>query len=381
MMLATLRRWQTETGDAYVVSLVRAVLGVLLALSSLRELAELRTGAYFGDVFHMPIVPESLVPGRGLFTAIAVAELGLAVLVTMGRLARPALLASALLGIYLLLCDRLSYHNNRYALFLFSFLLAFAPCDRAFVVGALRRDTDDPGRSPAGEARTGPLWAQRLAQLQLAIIYIGSGGSKLLDPDWRGGLVLGDRLARSAQMAAARGVPPELMRVLGDPSVASTISKVAIGTELFLAIALFVPRTRFFALWWGLMFHVTIEITSQVELFGWLSVTIYALFAVPRLRERKLLFDPRSKLASGLAWVVRRLDWLARFEVRAEGGERGTAAFVVLGRDGAASSGLGAVAGIARAIPAFFALSVPLFVLEKLAGRGPRAAIAANPAK
>src|SRR3954451_12387127 len=115
-----LRGWQTETGDAYLISLVRAVFGVLLVLSALRELDELRAGPYFGDVYHLPLLPEAMVPNRSVFLAIAVAQLVFGLLVAAGRFARPLLLASAWLGIYLLLCDRLSYHNNRYALFLLS---------------------------------------------------------------------------------------------------------------------------------------------------------------------------------------------------------------------------------------------------------------------
>ncbi len=200
-----LRRWQTETGDAYLVSLVRAILGVLLVLSALREIDELGRDAYFGDVFHLPIVPEALVPSRGVFAILVALELLLAVLVTIGRRARPALLGASLLGLFFLLCDRTRYHNNRYALFLFAFLLAFAPCDRAFVF-----------RRRAAVDRNGPLWAQRLAQVQLSIIYVASGGSKLLDPDWRSGQVIGDRLARSTAVAVSKGVPVEVMRVLSD---------------------------------------------------------------------------------------------------------------------------------------------------------------------
>ena len=134
-------------------------------------------------------------------------QLGLALLVTLGRYARPSLLVSAALGIYLLTCDRISYHNNRYALFLFSFLIAFTPCDRAFVGRPFVRKSGT--QPPLGRgARTGPLWAARLAQVQLAIIYLSSGGSKLLDPDWRGGDVIGDRLRRSFSLAVAKGVPP-----------------------------------------------------------------------------------------------------------------------------------------------------------------------------
>ena len=132
-----LRGWQTEIGDAYLVSLVRAVFGVLLALSALRELDELRTGPYFGDVYHLPLLPEAMVPNRSVFVAIAVAQLVFALLVAAGRFARPLLLVSASLGIYLLLCDRLSYHNNRYALFFCRFCW---PSRRAIALSFLRTE-------------------------------------------------------------------------------------------------------------------------------------------------------------------------------------------------------------------------------------------------
>src|SRR5262249_16838168 len=155
-------------------------------------------------------------------------------------------------------------------------------------------------------------WAQRLAQVQLCLIYLGSGGSKLLDPDWRGGLVIGDRLTRSFARSVSMGVPPGLMHWLADPRLARVLSKPPIGTELFLAVGLLLPRTRVVALFAGLVFHVLIELTSDVELFGWLCLTMYALFAMPATRERVVRYDPaRARLA---ARVVERLDWLRRFE-------------------------------------------------------------------
>jgi hypothetical protein len=357
-MSSLLRRWQTESGDTYLVSLVRAIVGVMLLLSALREGHELVDGTYFGDVFHLPVVPEALVPGPGVFALLVIVELVLAVLVTLGRSARPALFWSAIVGTFILLCDRTRYHNNRYALLLFAFLLAFAPCDSAFVF-----------RRGVARDRTGPLWAQRLAQLQLAIIYVASGGSKLLDPDWRSGLVIGDRLARSTALALSQGVPVGLVQLLSSPAMASGLSKLAITTELLLSVALFLPTTRFFALWWGVMFHATIEVTSKVELFGWLTLTIYVLFVTPTLRERAVLFDEGRPFGVFVARAVRALDWLVRFEVRADKAAAGGNAFVVVDRDGSTTAGLAAFARLSRAIPLLFPLSVPLFVIAAPAQR------------
>jgi hypothetical protein len=348
-------RWKTEEGDPYVVSLFRCLVGVLLFLSALRDGWAVSRGPYFGDVFHIPLVPEELVPSRGVFVALIALQGVLAIAIAAGRGARAALLASALIGIYLLSCDRLGYHNNRYALLLFAFLLAFAPCDRAFVWGSRQM----------GAAAPAPLWAQRLLQLQLSIIYIASGGSKLLDADWRGGQVIGDSFLRSTPLAVAKGVPLELMHWLAQPWIASALSKTAIATELFLAVGLFLPRTRAFALWWGVMFHVTIEVTSNVELFGWLSVATYALFATPTTRERVLFYDPSSRFAALLAGFIRWFDWLARFELRPGGVSLGASPFAVEDRDGSIATGLLGVARLARATPILFPLSLPLLVLAR----------------
>jgi hypothetical protein len=353
MIQSTLRRWQSEVGDAHVVSLVRLILGVLLFVSACREANELQREGFFGDVFHLAILPEALVPTRPVFVVLVGLELGLAGLVILGRFARPALLFSALIGMFVLLCDRVRYHNNRYALLLFAFILAFAPCDRAFVFSRGPTSHDD---------RLAPLWAQRLAQLQLAIIYLASGGSKLIDADWRAGRVIGDRLVRSTAMAVAKGVPITFMGWLSDPAVSSTLAKLAIFTELFLAFALFVPRARFFALWWGVMFHLTIEVTSQVELFTWLTLTIYALFARPTLGERIIAYDAGRPGARRLARLVGWLDWLRRFRMRAEPSQSDGPMLVVIDRDGSEATGLWAFFRIARATPVLFPLSVPLLV-------------------
>jgi len=265
-----LRRWRDEEGDVSVLGLARVAFGLLLLANAVRALRELGRG-YFGEAFHWPLLPEALVPSRSHYASIVAAQLLLALLVVAGRWrAREALLASALLGAYVLLCDRLQFHHNRWALFCQCLLLSFAPCDRSFRFGP---------RLPC----VGPLWAARLVGLQLSIIYVASGGSKLLDPDWRSGLVMLERFHLYASQAIAAGVPASIMETLARPAMASVLAKGAIATELFLAIGLWPARTRLFALCLGTAFHLVIEATSRVESFTWLVLASYLVF-VPRLR-------------------------------------------------------------------------------------------------
>jgi hypothetical protein len=270
--------------------------------------------------------------------------------VVVGSRARWALLASALLGTYVLLCDRVQFHNNRWALACYSMLLALTPCDR-------------------GAPREGPLWAARLAQVQVALIYVASGGSKLLDPDWRSGRVLAERMSLYGSQAVAAGVPQGVLDGLSQPGVAHAMATFAIATELLLSVGLWPRRTRAFALWWGVWFHLTIEATSRVESFTWLTLAMYALFATPDARARKLVYDEARPRERALVRAVAALDWLARFDLQPRPPGSAGPGLVVVGRDGTEVSGLRAFAAVARGLPLLFPLWVPLQLGASLARR------------
>jgi hypothetical protein len=352
------RAWRDEVGDTYLLGAVRVSLGVLLFANSLRAARELKLG-YFGDFFHWPMLPEVLVPHRNVYAMLVVAQVLLSALVVAGHRARVALLASACVGLYVLFCDRLQFHNNRVALFSYSLLLSLAPCDRAFTV------------APVLAPGTGPLWAARLAQFQLSFIYVASGGSKLLDSDWRSGRVLLERFVLFGHNAVASGVPERVMQWVSQPDPASVLAKLAIATELGLAVGLWSRRARIFALWWGVWFHLVIEVSSRVETFTWLTLAMYALFATHDVRARKLYYDPFRFRGRMLARSVMWLDWLARFDVKpwAPDHLRQGHALVVIDRDGTLATGPSALVMVARCVPALFPFWAPLALV---ASRGRR---------
>jgi hypothetical protein len=348
-LAGAVRRWRDETGDTHPVRAARVIIGLLLLASAVRAAVELRAG-YFGDVFHWPIVPEALVPPRSVYALIVLAEAILGAMVTVGLHARVSLFASAVLGTYVLLCDRVQFHHNRWALACYALLLAFTPCDRR-----------DP---PAG-----PLWAARLAQVQVSLIYVASGGSKLLDPAWRDGRVILGRLALYGWQAVMAGVPQSVIDFMSEPGPARALATLAIATELLLSVGLWPRRTRAFALWWGVWFHLTIEATSRVEGFTWLTLAMYALFATPDVRARKLVYDASHPRERTVARAIAALDWLARFERQPRASSGGGRGLVVIDRDGSSRTGLRAAAAVARAIPLLFPLWVPLAVVAAVGAR------------
>jgi hypothetical protein len=173
--------------------------------------------------------------------------------------------------------------------------------------------------------------------------------------------VILERIRLYGHAAIDRGIPQAVVDYFADPDVASALAKLAIATELFLVVGLW-GRTRVFALWWGVWFHLTIEATSKVEGFTWLTLAVYLLFATPDVRARKLFYDSsrwRGRLIGRLASFS---DWLMRFEVKAWAPDavKNGHTVVVVRRDGTLATGVSAFAMIARATPIFFLLWAPL---------------------
>jgi len=349
------RRWlEGLVGDTHALAAARIAFGVLLLLQTREMAMEQLDQGYFGNHFHWAYVPERFVPSERVYTLLLAAQAVCAVLVIVGHLARPALFFSGAATGYELLCDRLHFHHNRWALACYVILLSFTPCDRARALGASKTTA------------TGDLWAVRLVQLQVSIVYVASGSSKLFDRDWRSGQVMLDRMVRYGHQAVEHGVPEGVIAFFQQPSVASLLSKGAIGTELFLAFALLSERLRIPAIFVGLCFHGAIELSARVELFSFTTFAAYLLFATPDARARTLRYDPTRKKAVALAWAVRLLDWLARFEVapwEPDAVAKGRS-FVVTDRDGKPRTGVRAVMTLLRGVPLLFPIWCVLLPLR-----------------
>ena len=359
--MSLVSRFKDEIADGYVLGPVRVALGALLGWNALTAAEELAKIGYFGDVFHMSMLPDVLVPSHRLYAVLLALRVCLAGMVMFGVWARPALAVSALLGFWMLLCDRLQFHHNRYSLDCYALLLSLTPCDRSW------RATE----SAVLEPRTGPFWAVRLAQLQVSIIYLASGGSKLLDPDWRSGLVLGDRIARHAHLAVAAGVPRKVVDLLAQPDAASALAKLAIMSELVICVALWLRPTRAVALWWGVWFHVAIQATSNVETFTLLTLSMYGVFVTPDFHARTLRYDPSRPWGKLAGALVPLFDWLGRFEVKPwEPDDQPGHSIVVMRRDGERGTCIRAFAMLARCLPVLFPFWAPIALVASFTRQG-----------
>jgi uncharacterized membrane protein YphA (DoxX/SURF4 family) len=345
----TLRGLRDAEGDTVLLSLVRIGFGLLLVNEAWLATQQLQGPGFFGGYFHQPILPEWLVVSEGPYRAIVVAQWVAGIAIVSGRAARPALLVAASLLVYTMLCDRLWFHHYRHTMAAFSALLSFAPCDRHLVLGR------------AARSGVAPLWAAHAMKAQVSLMYLASGGSKLFDPDWRGGLMMRGMVASFARLVRTRGIPSEWIVALQTPVGASLLAKGAIATELSLAIALWWPVTRRLALWVGVLFHLSISLMTPVQLFTAEMLCVYLVFVTPDRGARVVRHDPRRDHVAG---IVEAFDWLGRFRLESEKG----ATFTVVDRGGTELRGTQAAAVIFGAVPVLF-LAWPFVALVALATR------------
>ena len=106
----------------------------------------------------------------------------------------------------------------------------------------------------------------------MVAVFVGSGISKMLDADWWGGTVTRLRVVQWRAVAADRGVPEDVLDLLATEGFHIWFAKVAVLTELVIAVGLLYRRTRLGAVWIAVLFHISIEIVASVQVFSFAGV-------------------------------------------------------------------------------------------------------------
>lgn len=318
-------------GSARGLAVTRIAIGVVVLVHLWPFLALAVDGRSWDDGFTEPWVSWWTLP-HGAWVAMLLVGVGGAIALSLGwrtRLAAAVTLAVVAGNFFL---SHTHFRHNRAFLILVLATLLLSESGRVLSLDARRR--------PAPDAIT--LWPLWLGRFCVATVYLASGFSKLVMPDWVAGTVLRDRVIRFRHLAEDR-IP-----VVGDPLLDLIserwfhwfLSPAAVATELFIGLGLWFRRTRLAAVWVAFWFHVSIEAAASVEVFSIAALSALALWTTPVTRDRRLA-TPRPGL-------VRRLDWLARFEIEPADGWR------LVDRDGRAWTGRAAVWRALLRLPATF---------------------------
>jgi uncharacterized membrane protein YphA (DoxX/SURF4 family) len=126
-----------------------------------------------------------------------------------------------------------------------------------------------------------PLW---LLRFQCSLVYAASGVSKLVDPDWFGGTVTWGRVVKQEALLRASILPDWAQDLLLERSFHTVAAKAIVLTELFIAAGLWWRPTRWLAVATAVVFHISIELSADVETFSYLAIAVLIIWADPDLR-------------------------------------------------------------------------------------------------
>jgi vitamin K-dependent gamma-carboxylase-like protein len=224
---------------------------------------------------------QTIEPGRrlNLFTIIPQTDgwidaffwifLGSAILLTVGFLTR---INSVIVFLSLTSIQQRNLfilHGGDTFLRLAGFFLIFAPASAALSLDRLVRIW----RGREGTfARPQSPWAQRMIQIQLALLYFSAFCWKLKGPTW----LRGTALYYVYHLDALKRFPVPAWLLC--PTVLKLGSWSALALEFSLGVLIWIKDLRYVLLGLGLLFHLCLEYSLNIPLFQWDVLSAYILF-------------------------------------------------------------------------------------------------------
>jgi hypothetical protein len=157
------------------------------------------------------------------------------------------------------------------------FFLMFAPAGAAFSLDRLirvRRGVEGNAVAPSAP------WAQRMIQLELALMYFASFCWKLKGNTWLHGTAL--YYVIHLQSIARFPIPGWIQH----PAILKIGSWFTLLLEFSLAILIWFRRLRYPLLLIGVLFHLCLEYALNLPMFEWDVLSAYVLFVDPADIER-----------------------------------------------------------------------------------------------
>jgi hypothetical protein len=268
------------------IALYRIGFGILVILNLVFLLPDLNP--FFGEQGMLPMGDPAVrylrTPGLNvlawlphrpfwLYALISIAMLA-AVCLTVGLLTRFSAIVVFVCLASLHFRNPLIINSGDAFLRIASFYLMFSAAGRAISLDRwlrVRRGTEPPGE-PAPVAP----WAQRLIQIQLAIVYLSTVHWKLQGPMW----VDGTAVYYAIRVRDYYRFPvPYLFDHLW------TIKLMTWGTllvEFAMGALVWFRDLRYPVLLAGLMLHLGLEYSMNIQLFQWVMLSAFVLFIEPR---------------------------------------------------------------------------------------------------
>lgn len=271
------RRALERPVDPAGLAALRVLFGLTMAIATARFVAkgwvdELLVAppyhfTYLGFDWVKPLSHELML---AWFAFMGAAALALA----LGLFTRIAAALFCVLFTYAELIDKATYLNHYYLASLLAFLFVFVPSERVWSIDAWRRQR----RGLPTDASV-PALSYWLLRAQMAVVYVYAGAAKL-DADW---------LFRAEPLRTwlrARVESPWLAGLAAEPWVAYAMSWAGALFDLGVVPLLLFRRTRPFALFAAVAFHLSIWLLFPVGIFSFVMLGAITIFFEPSWPRR-----------------------------------------------------------------------------------------------
>ncbi len=307
-----LARWNAlidASGDLRAMSVLRILLGPIVMLHLEETFRNAANGIIYSDRFYLPYAEWYPEASRALYQPMLWIAGIAAIAMSIGVLTRFATVYTALFVGYNIFLSKTHFAHNRAFLLILLITVAVIPTGRYYSFDAWFARRFRAERPPPKSDM--PLWPLWLVRFEVAAVYCASATSKLIDQDWWSGRVLMRRAIDNRKLALDDGAPAWLMNILADETFQWVFSKTAVLTEFVIALGFVHRRTRLFAIWVAIPFHMAIQIGARVQVFSWAALAALIIWVTPRSRDRQLIVPQGHPLGR----LVPLLDWFGRFEV------------------------------------------------------------------
>ena len=297
--------WLDGEGSLLPYGFFRMILGLMLWRHAWLFLENHIRLGFYTNRFYLPYFDWYPLPSEGFYIFLLVVIILCGVFLLVGYKERQAAIVAFAFVTFHFFLNQIWYRHNRYFLILLLLLLAIGPLTKVFSM-ALKPSVTAIGRT----------WTFFMIRLQMTITYLASAIAKTLDPDWRSGNVMQNRIGLKNDGKSKNGdvvpsdVADQVPEILSREQIGDILTFFALLQEYFLAICLWIPPTRKLAIWVGVIFHGAIEFSAQVLVFSYAVLATYFVVIRPTTKDRKLIYNPAIKSHLLIARLVYHLDWL-----------------------------------------------------------------------
>ncbi len=341
------------TGSLRAIELLRIAAGPITLLHLMPLFRDAANGLVYSDRFSQPYGDWYPHLPKMIYLLALWAMIPAAIALSVGLATRVASVYAAGFVAYNLFLSRTHFFHNRAFLVVMLTGIALLPLGRALALDArLRARRGQPRLTSEGL-----LWPVLLMRFEVIVVFVASGVSKLIDSDWWGGTVTKLRVEQWRDVAAGRGAPDWLLDIVGTSGFHVYFAKVAVLTELAIAVGLLVRRTRIGTVWVAVVFHISIEIIASVEVFSLIAIAALVIWVTPASNDRTVVLTGGSSGARLLSAAVRYLDWTGRFSLNAV--PDGALGLTLVDSDGSVEHGAAALRVILSRLPLLFLFVAP----------------------